>query len=73
MNLIARAARQLQALDASQAACILDTLERQPPAAGTTIIRIDLERQAFRCLVGRHRDGCRVLLGIVPDRKGDRS
>lgn len=42
MNLTARAVRQLQTLDACQSATLLDALERRPPAAGTTIVAVDL-------------------------------
>jgi hypothetical protein len=65
MNLSPRAACQVQALDAGQAAALLDVLERHPSAGNTTVVEVNLDGQGYRCFVGRHRDGSSVLLGLI--------
>lgn len=65
MNLTTRAARQLQTLDPGQAAALLDRLRDRPHLDSTSIVEVVVGGQGFRCFVGRHRDGSRVLLGIV--------
>lgn len=65
MNLTPRAARQVQALEPGQAAAILDQLWSAPHQGTTSIIEVAVQGHGFRCFVGRHRNGCPVLLGLI--------
>lgn len=63
-----RAVRQLHALDSGKVAAILDALRGRLHTGSTSIVEVTAQGQVFRCFVGRHRDGSRVLLGVVARR-----
>lgn len=73
MNLTPRAARQMQTLDPGQAAAILDQLRDRPHQGATAIIPVTVAGQGYRCFVGRHRDGCPVLLGVIAGRTANQA
>ena len=60
-----RAANQLLSLAPNDAASILDTLRDRAITAGASLVEVTTSDTAYRCFVGRHRGGSRVLLAVT--------
>lgn len=69
MNTTPRAAAQLRAIDPGDAARILDRLHELAIPDRATIVELPTPTGAYRAFIARHRDGCSILLGLVPTRE----
>ncbi len=60
-----RAANQLQGLEPTDVAAILDTVRDRSFAAGASLVEVTTSDTDYRCFVGRHKAGSRVLLAVT--------
>ncbi len=65
-----RAANQLRSLDPADGATILDTVRDRSLPAGASLVAVNTSDAAYRCFVGRHQDGSRVLLAVTARPRG---
>ena len=65
-----RAANQLRSLDPADGATILDTVRDRSLPAGASLVAVNTLNADYRCFVGRHKDGSRVLLAVTARPRG---